>query len=166
MDFDAVVAGLVINFVPNPLQGVAEMMRVARPGAPSRLMCGTTPEKTQLIRHFWDAAVKLDAAAQASDEAQRFPLYRSDRLLAMFSNGGFERTECRVLDIPTVFRDFDDYWLPFLGGQGPAPTYCGTLSNDRRAMLRERLRTILPIAPDGSIRLLARAFAVRGIRPA
>jgi hypothetical protein len=84
----------------------------------------------------------------------------------LFGDCGFERTEFRIIDVPTVFRDFDDYWAPFLGQQGPAPTYCGTLPEERRIPLRERLRAALPIEADGSIRLMARAFAVRGIRPA
>ena len=46
--------------------------------------------------------------------------------------------------MPTVFRDFDDYWSPFLGGQGPAPGYCVSLPEERRAALRERLRATLP----------------------
>ncbi len=62
----------------------------------------------------------------------------------------------------TDFRDFDDYWSPFLGGQGPAPAYVQTLSPEGREALRERLRTTLPIAADGSIHLIARAWAVRG----
>jgi len=65
-------------------------------------------------------------------------------------------------DVPTPFRDFDDYWPPFLGGQGPAPAYAMSLPEDRRVALRERIRSTLPIAPDGSIRLTARAGAVRG----
>jgi hypothetical protein len=36
------------------------------------------------------------------------------------------------IDIPTAFRDFDDYWSPFLGGQGPAPGYARSLSEARR----------------------------------
>jgi hypothetical protein len=61
-----------------------------------------------------------------------------------------------------VFRDFEDYWTPFLGGQGPAPGYCMGLPEERRAALRERLRTSLPAAADGRIALTARAWAVRG----
>jgi hypothetical protein len=61
-----------------------------------------------------------------------------------------------------VFRDFDDYWQPFLGGQGPAPAYCTALPEDRRDALREQLRATLPTAPDGSIPLTARAWAVKG----
>jgi hypothetical protein len=61
-----------------------------------------------------------------------------------------------------VFRDFDDYWSPFLGGQGPAPSYVSTLDEARRVALRERLRSELLARADGSIALVARAWAVRG----
>ena len=164
MTFDAAVAGLVLNFVPNPAQAVAEMHRVLRAGGTGAAYVWDHAGEMQLIRYFWHAAVALDPAAQALDEARRFPLCDRERLLALFRDCGFDRTECRVLDVPTVFKDFDDYWSPFLGGQGPAPTYCSTLSDDRQAMLRERLRAALPIERDGSIRLIARAFAVRGVR--
>jgi len=66
------------------------------------------------------------------------------------------------LVIDTVFKDFDDYWLPFLGGQGPAAGYAMSLSEEKRTALRERLRDGLPFALDGSIPLVARAWAVRG----
>jgi hypothetical protein len=82
----------------------------------------------------------------------------------LLQGAGLERIAARAIDVPTVFKDFDDYWSPFLGGQGPAPSYCAALSEDRRAQLRERLRATLATEPDGSIRLTARAFAVRGVR--
>jgi SAM-dependent methyltransferase len=163
--FDAVVAGLVLNFVPDPAQAVAEMKRVVRIGGTCAAYVWDHAGEMQLTRHFWSAAVALDPAARALDEARRFPLCDRERLLALFRDCGFDRAECRVLDVPTVFKDFNDYWSPFLGGQGPAPTYCSALSDDRQAMLRERLRAALPVEPDGSIRLVARAFAVRGVRP-
>jgi hypothetical protein len=72
--------------------------------------------------------------------------------------------ETRAIDVPTRFRDFDDYWTPFLGGQGPAPGYAMSLSEERRSALRDRIRARLPIADDGSIELIARAWAVRGRR--
>ena len=68
----------------------------------------------------------------------------------------------RSIEVATVFADFDDLWTPFLGGQGPAPGYCGSLSEQDRAALREELRSRLPADPDGAIRLAARAWAVRG----
>jgi hypothetical protein len=72
--------------------------------------------------------------------------------------------QVRAVDVPTRFRDFDDYWTPFLGGQAPAPGYTMSLEEDRRASLREYLRARLPYDADGSIPLIARAWAVRGER--
>jgi hypothetical protein len=69
------------------------------------------------------------------------------------------------LVIDMVFRDFDDYWDPFLGGQGPAAGYCTALEPDARAALRARLAATLPTQQDGSISLTARAWAVRGVSP-
>ena len=80
----------------------------------------------------------------------------------MWTAAGLQDVEVRTIDVPTVFKDFDDYWSPFLGGQGPAPTYCMSLPEDHRARLRQHLHDTLPIEADGSIRLIARAFAVRG----
>ena len=71
----------------------------------------------------------------------------------------------RPIDIATDFRDFDDFWSPFLGGQGPAAGYAMSLSEERRLALRERIRgRDCPFALDGSIPLVARAWAVRGTR--
>ena len=61
-----------------------------------------------------------------------------------------------------MFADFDDYWPPFLSAQAPAPSYVASLGDAERTALREALRSRLPTADDGSIRLTARAWAVRG----
>ena len=164
--FEAAAAALVLNFVPAPALAVAEMKRVLRPDGTAAAYVWDYAEGMQPIRHFWDAATALDPAAEQLDEARRFPNCNPASLLSMFRDCGLDQVEDRVIDVPCVFRDFDDYWRPFLGGQGPAPTYCGTLSDERRAALRDRLHARLPIERDGSIRLTARAFAVRGIHPA
>ena len=68
-----------------------------------------------------------------------------------------------MLDIPTDFADFDDYWRPFLGGTGPAPGYVASLDEPRRELLRQRLRQRLPSGADGRIPLRPRASVVRGV---
>jgi len=162
--FDAVVAGLVLNFIPHPTQAIAEMKRVLRHGGTAAVYVWDYAGEMQLIRYFWNAAIALDPLAQTLDEGQRFSICRPERLVSLFRDCGFDQTECQVLDVSTVFNNFDEYWSPFLGGQGPAPTYCSTLSHDRREILRENLRAGLPIVRDGSIKLIARAFAVRAVR--
>lgn len=160
--FDAVVSGLVLNFVPDPAKMVAEMMRAGRTGGTIALYVWDYAAGMELMRCFWNAAKELDRAAAALDEAVRFPICAPAPLEALFRAAGLSRVAARAIDVPTRFRDFDDYWSPFLGGQGPAPTYAMSLPEERRIALRERLRSTLPIASDGSIRLTARAWAVRG----
>jgi len=162
--FDAVVSGLMLNFVPEPGSAVAEMSRVARPGATVAAYVWDYAGEMQLMRHFWNAAVALDPAGRELDEGQRFPICQPGVLAALFRDAGLQHVETRGIDVPTVFHDFDDYWSPFLGGQAPAPGYAMSLTEERRAELRERIRAGLPIAADGSISLIARAWAVRGRR--
>ena len=161
-EFDRVVSGLVLNFVPDQTRAAAEIARVLRAGGEAALYVWDYAGKMEMMRRFWDAAVALDAKAHGLDEAARFPICRPEPLQALFAQAGFSAVETRAIDVPTVFRDFEDYWTPFLGGQAPAPAYCMSLSEEARAALRERLRSTLPTETDGSIRLIARAWAVRG----
>ena len=162
--YDAVVSGLVLNFVPDPARAAGELARVARPGGVVAAYVWDYAGEMQLMRHFWDAAAALDPAVRDLDEGRRFPLCQPEPLARIFRGAGLADVATRAIDVPTHFRDFDDYWSPFLGGQAPAPRYAMSLSEERRAALRERLRAALPTEPDGAIRLLARAWAVRGTR--
>jgi len=163
-EFDAAVSGLVLNFVPSPPDAVAEMARATRPGGTVAAYIWDYAGDMQLMRHFWDAAGELDPRARELDEGARFPICRPEPLRAMFAGAGLSDATVVPIDVPTVFRDFEDYWTPFLGGQAPAPAYAMSLSEVDRAELRERLRSRLPVAADGTIGLIARAWAVRGIR--
>jgi SAM-dependent methyltransferase len=158
----AAVSGLVLNFVAQPAQMVAEMRRAVRPGGMVALYVWDYAGKMQLMRHFWNAASALDPAALELDEGRRFPVCQPAPLTDLFEAAGLTQVEVRPIDIDTDFRDFDDFWSPFLGGQGPAPGYANSRSEERRLALRERIHASLPIALDGSIPLVARAWAVRG----
>ncbi|MBW6493926.1 MAG: class I SAM-dependent methyltransferase [Burkholderiaceae bacterium] len=163
---DVAVAGLVLNFVADPARALSEMRRAVRPGGAVAVYVWDYAGEMQLMRRFWDAATALDPAAHELDEGHRFPICKPVPLRALFADAGLGDVQDRRIDLPTVFRDFDDYWSPFLGGQGPAPGYCVSLSKTKRQSLQNKLRSELPAEPDGNIRLMARAFAVRGVRPA
>jgi SAM-dependent methyltransferase len=162
--FDAVVSGLVLNFVPDPARMAAEMARAGRPGSTIALYVWDYAAGMELTCRFWQAARALNPAAAALDEAVRFPICAPAPLEALFATAGLSGVATRAIDVPSRFRDFDDYWLPFLGGQGPAPAYAMSLPEGRRVALREAIRASLPIASDGSISLAARAWAVRGAK--
>jgi hypothetical protein len=119
-----------------------------------------------MVRRFWDAAVALDPAARYLDEGRRFAVCQPEALRRLVQRAGLEGAPARAIDVPTRFADFDDFWSPFLGSQGPAPAYCAALPRDQQAKLRDHLRAMLPIERDGTIRLRARAFAARATRPA
>ena len=162
--YDAVVSGLVLNFIQQPRPAVNEMVRAARAGGVVAAYVWDYAGKMQLMRHFWNAAAALDPAASELDEGRRFPICQPAPLEGLFQQAGLHRVAVRPIDISTDFQDFDDYWRPFLGGQGPAPGYAMSLSEERRAALRDRIRNALPFALDGSIPLVARAWAVRGAK--
>jgi SAM-dependent methyltransferase len=162
--FDVVVSGLVMNFIPDPPSAVGEMLRVVRPGGIVAAYVWDYASEMQMMRCFWDAAVALDPAAAEFSEGSKFPLCKPGPFRSLFESAGLRNVEVRSIDIPTDFRDFDDYWLPFLGGQAPAPCYAMSLAEAQRTELRERLRSTLPIKEDGSIHLMARVWAVRGMR--
>lgn len=158
---DVVVSGLVLNFVPDLGTAFKEIARVATKGAMFGAYVWDYAGKMELMRYFWDAAVALDPEATKLDEGVRFPLCRPDALLAQVGNAGFHEPEVTAIDVPTFFPNFQDYWEPFLGGQGPAPSYAMSLDEPARSKLIDRIRETLPVQTDGSISLVARAWAVR-----
>lgn len=161
---DCAVSGLVLNFIPDRDAALRELGRCVAPGGTVAAYVWDYAGHIQLMRRFWDAAVALDPAARELDEGVRFPVCRPGPLRALFEAAGLRDVETTAIDIPTPFRDFDDYWTPFLSGVGPAPGYCVALEEPARQALKARLRETLPTDPDGMILLAARAWGVKGRR--
>ena len=160
---DQVISGLVLNFVPDVTAALGEVRRVLVPGGQATAYVWDYADRMQMLRIFWDAAIAEDPAAEELDEGPRFPICRSGGLEAVFEAAGFDVVDARPVEVAMDFRDFDDYWTPFLGGQGPAPTYVATLPGGTREGLRARLHATLPTEEDGSIHLRSTAWAVRAL---
>ena len=161
--FDVAVSGLVLNFLPNPEETLACIRERLRQGGTLAAYVWDYAEGMELLRLFWDEAVALDPRAVALHEGTRFSLCEAPALASLFERGGLTRVETHALEIPTHFQTFDHYWMPFLRGTGPAPSYVATLDIPSRERLRAQLERRLPVGGDGHISLRARAWAVRGI---
>jgi hypothetical protein len=148
--------------VPEPAKAVAEWARVAAPGAVVATYLWDYVGGMEFLNRFWAVATELDPAVAELEEVRRFRLNRPDPMRDLWAGAGLTDVSVTALETPTVFRDFDDYWRPFLGGQGPAPGYAMAQTEERRAAIRDLLEERLPRNPDGSIPLSARAWAIRG----
>jgi SAM-dependent methyltransferase len=160
---DAAVAGLLLHFVPEPEAVLAEMARVTRLNGTVAAYVWDYGGGMQPLRCFLDATRALDDDVIARDPG-RNPLCRPEPLSELLTAAGLERVETRALDILAAFADFNAYWSLFLGRGTRLQGYTMSLSRAHRDELRELLQARLPIAPDGSIHLTARAWAVRGWR--
>ena len=161
-DRDWVVSALMLNYVPDRAKALSEMRRVARPGATVAFYVWDYPGGgVEFMRAFWTAAIALNPTAADLAADRRFPFCTPDGLKRLVQAAGMTDVDVAPLEVPTVFQDFADYWHPFTLGAGPAPGYCMNLAEAERQTLRERLQASLPCAADGSIRLKARAWAVR-----
>ena len=163
--FDRVASLLVMNFIPDPSKALREMIRVTRPDGVIAAAVWDYGEGMQMLRLFWDEAVARDPAIAARDE-RNMPLCKPGELAAMWRRHGLALVDERPLSIVMSFTSFDDYWAPFLGGQGPAGAYVAGLNETERAALRLRLRRrLVGDGEDRPISLQARAWAVRGVVP-
>lgn len=160
--YDAVVSGLVLNFLSEPDEAVRSMMARLRPGGLIGAYVWDYAGRMEFLRVFWNEAVMLDADARDLDESKRFPLCRTTGLSEVFANAGLSQVKQGEIEIQISFADFADFWMPFEDGTGPAPRYVASLTPDHRARLQQQLKQRLIPEGDGPITLDARAWVVSG----
>jgi len=156
---------LVFNFVPDHGKALREVRRVTKPGGRISAAVWDYGDGMQMLRAFWDAAVRIDAKAEKLDE-RYMPLCRAGELSKLWRQGGSENVHEQPQTITMRFESFADYWDAFLLGQGPAGAYVRNLSRDQIQALRGEVKTrVSPSAEDLPIALTARMWSVRGTVP-
>ncbi len=159
--FDAAVMALVIFFVPDPAKGLAEMVRVTRPGG-------------LISAYAWDIlgggfpyAPIQDAMREAgltpalppSVEVSRLPA-----LEALWHGAGLEKVETTVIPSQRSYPDFDTFWN-HTTTSGAIMASLQTLPAEMLDQVRSGTRARLKIDASGQVHCTARANAVRGRVP-
>jgi SAM-dependent methyltransferase len=156
-EFDAALSSLVIGFMKEPDRGVREMARVTRPGGTvAACMWDTTTGGMRMLQLFWSAARRLDPGVEGE---RRLAGTAEGDLEERLMRAGLEDVAGHTLEARADYSGFDDFWEPFTFAVGPAGHFLKSLSDERRASVREELRATLP---DGPFTLDARAWFARG----
>lgn len=160
--FDAAVMALVIFFVPDPTKGVAEMVRVVRPGG-------------LVAAYAWDIlgggfpwepiqaelrAVGLNPTLPPSVDAANMQALH-DR----WAGAGLQAIETHVITVQRSYPDFEDFWSSSTASGALRPMLSAMAAEDA-ARLKERVRARLPADAQGRITYGARANAIQGRVPA
>ena len=165
--FDRVLSLLMLHFVPKADQAIAEMRRVARPGAVVGATVWDARGGFVATRMFFDTAAVLDPkAAERRARSYTRPMTRPGELANAWRAAGLTDVVETTLGVRMEFASFDDYWRPYVGKEGPQAEYLSTLSNEERTRLRDAVRlAYVDGDPDGPRSYAALAWAVKGIAP-
>lgn len=161
--FDVALSQLVFHFVGEPDRAVAELLRVLRPGGVAAACVWDFADGMEMLRHFWDAALAVDATAP--DEARTLRFGGPGEIAALLVAAGFDDVTESTLQVTSTYAGFDELWTGFLAGIGPAGAHCVALSPDDRSAVRAGVFRRLG-SPDGAFTLSATARCATGRAPA
>ena len=159
--FDAAVMALVIFFVPEPAKGVAEMVRVTRPGG-------------SVSAYAWDALggglpnepiqVEMRAMGMASQLPPRAEASGLQAMRALWVGAGLVEVVTGEIGVTRTYADFEEFWS--INFSVNLVSALKTWPAADVARLKERVRGRLSGDASGHITCVARANAVKGRVPA
>jgi SAM-dependent methyltransferase len=154
--FDAALAQLVVHFMSDPVAGLREMARVTRPGGVVAACVWDYGGDRGPLGPYWPAAREIDP--DVDDESRRAGARRG-HLAELFAEAGLTDVRDDDLEVSRDYPGFDEWWVTFTRGVGPAGGFYASLDDAGRARLEARCRELLP---SGAFTLTAHAWAARG----
>jgi SAM-dependent methyltransferase len=153
---DAALGQLVVHFMTDPVAGIAEMRRVTRAGGVVGACVWDHAAGKGPLGTFWRAVREVDPDA---DDESALSGAREGHLVELFESAGLSSVEGGVLTARVSYADFDEWWLPFTMGVGPAGAYVASRTPEQRDRLAARCADLLPDAP---FEIAGLAWAARG----
>lgn len=165
--FDRSLSLLVLHFVFDAPKAIAEMRRVVRPGGIVAAAVWDHMGGMPGMRMMLDTAAMLDENARAFRQDYCFrPMTAPDEMHNSFVAQGLENVTQTSLLIRMDYQSFEDYWMPFAGGDGPLGAYVAGLEPSLRARVEAAVREAYEAGrPDGPRSFASVAWACRGVVP-
>jgi SAM-dependent methyltransferase len=161
--FDVAAMALVIAFLPEPGQAVAEMARVVRPGGSVTAYMWDVPGGGVPVHPIYLA---LESMGLTSGRPSNSAASERDAMQRFWMDAGLETVETQVIRIPTVYSHFDDFWDSNAMPIGPQGKLIASMSESAKEELRAKLRDLLPVSSDGRIVFHSFANCIKGRVPA
>jgi SAM-dependent methyltransferase len=160
--FDVAAMALVIAFLPDPGAAVAEMARVVRPGGLVTAYMWDIPGGGVPVHPIYLA---LESMGLTSGRPPNSGASEREAMQRFWKDAGLETVETRVIRIPAVYSDFDDFWDSNVVPIGPQGKLIASLSAGAKKELRSRLRNLLPMPSNGRIVVQSFANSIKGRVP-
>jgi ubiquinone/menaquinone biosynthesis C-methylase UbiE len=161
-EFDVAAMALVITFISDPTQAVAEMKRVVKPGG----MVGT---------YAWDFLGKGNTQQPLREAVEAMGIQvlpmpghvhsRLESLRAIFAGAGLDAVSVRPIEIEISYANFDEYWTAQTGFANTVVQHMRKMTNAQIEELKAHLREHLPRDKGGRIAYKAWANAAKGRVP-
>lgn len=157
--FDVAVMALVITYLSDPGKAVAEMARVVCPDGWVATYVWDVPGAGTPVHPIY---VAMESLGMPAPRAAGAAASRRDTMRALWEDAGLESIESRVIRIPVVYSDFDDFWESNSVPAGASGKAIDELSPAARERVRRRVREQLRVGSDGRIAYESFANAVKG----
>ncbi len=158
--FDAATMALVIFFLPNPVKGIAEMIRVVRPGGIVAayawdMLGGGFPLDPLLIElRGIGATVPVPPSAAIS---------QIDAMKNLWIEAGLGAVATREIRVQRTFTGFDEFWNT--AQSSSFGKVVAAMPPDDVELVKTRTRPRLPADGEGRVTYEARANAITGRVP-
>lgn len=116
--FDAAVGGFIVNHLPHPERGAAELARVVRPGGRVALSMWDRPERARILGLMSDAVREANLpwppGLPPGPDAWRFA--DDGELARLLEGAGFEEVRVEAIAFELEIESADALWHGLLGG--------------------------------------------------